>query len=182
MVYLSEPYTERLKNLNFSMKNLYYILFILLLTSCRFYSFTGASISPEVNTFSVSFFKNKANTVNASLSNTFTEKLKDYLTSQTNLRQIDQGGDLSFSGEIISYNIKPIAIRANETARKNRLTIKVNISFTNKYDEQLNFNSNFSRFKDFPSTEDLSSVEDIYMEEICDELIEDIFNKSLVNW
>ena len=58
----------------------------------------------------------------------------------------------------------------------------MNVSFTNKYDEKLNFNSTFSRFKDFPSTEDLSNVEDIYMEEICDELVEDIFNKSVVNW
>ena len=160
------------------MRYIFNILILLLLNSCGFYSFTGASISPEVNTFSVSFFKNKSNTVNSSLSNTFTEKLKDYFTSQTNIQQIDQGGDLSFSGEIISYNIKPIAIRANETARENRLTIKVNVSFTNKYDEKLNFNSTFSRFKDFPSTEDLSTVEDIYMEEICDELVEDIFNKS----
>lgn len=164
------------------MKHILLILFIALISSCGFYSFTGASISPDVKTFSVSFFNNKANTINSSLSNTFTEKLKDYFTSQTNLQMIDQVGDLSFSGEIISYNIKPIAIRANETARENRLTIKVDVSFTNKYDEKLNFNSTFSRFKDFPSTEDLSSVEDIYMEEICDELIEDIFNKSLVNW
>ena len=164
------------------MKHIFYIFFIALFNSCGFYSFTGASISPEINTFSVSFFKNKSNTVNSSLSNTFTEKLKDYFTSQTNIQQIDLGGDLSFSGEIISYNIKPIAIRANETARENRLTIKVNVSFTNKYDEKLNFNSTFTRFKDFPSTEDLSTVEDIYMEEICDELVEDIFNKSVVNW
>ena len=164
------------------MRYIFNILIVLLFTSCGFYSFTGASISPEVNTFSVSFFKNKANTVNSSLSNKNKKKLKDYFTSQTNLQQIDQGGDLSLSGEIISYNIKPIAIRANETARENRLTIKVNVSFTNKYNEKLNFNSTFSRFKDFPSTEDLSSVEDIYMEEICDELVEDIFNKSLVNW
>ena len=164
------------------MRHIFYIFFLIILTSCGFYSFTGASISPEVETFSVSFFKNKANTVNPSLSNIFTEKLKDYFTSQTNVQQIEQGGDLSFSGEITSYNIKPIAIRANETARENRLTIKVNVSFTNKYDEKLNFNSTFSRYKDFPSTEDLNSVEDIYMQEICDELVEDIFNKSVVNW
>ena len=36
----------------------------------------------------------------------FTEKLKDYFTSNK-CTQINQGGDLSFSGEIISYNIKP---------------------------------------------------------------------------
>ena len=30
--------------------------------------------------------------------------------------------------------------------------------------------------------EDLSKVEEEYMKEICTELVEDIFNKSVVNW
>ena len=52
----------------------------------------------------------------------------------------------------------------------------------NIFDEKMNFNSNFVRYKDFPSEEDLSIVEDIYMQEICDELVEDIFNKAVINW
>ena len=48
--------------------------------------------------------------------------------------------------------------------RQNRLTIKVKVSFVNIFDEKMNFNSNFVRYKDFPSEEDLSIVEDIYMQ------------------
>ena len=164
------------------MKKVLHILFCLLFYSCGFYSFNGASISSEVKTYSVAFFENKANTINSSLSSTFTEKLKDYFSSQLNIQQIEKEGDLSFTGQIINYEIKPIAINANETARQNRLTIKVKVSFTNIFDEKMNFNSNFVRYKDFPSDEDLSTVEDIYMQEICNELVEDIFNKSVVNW
>lgn len=164
------------------MKRSLSILSLFLLSSCGFYSFTGASISPNVKTYSVKYFQNKANTVNASLSNSFTEKLKDYFSTQTNLQQMDMDGDLSFEGNITSYTIKPIAIKANETARQNRLTIKIEVSFINKFDEKLSFNSSFSRYKDFPAEEDLSSVEDIYMEQICDEIVEDVFNKSVVNW
>ena len=164
------------------MKKSLSILGLFLLSSCGFYSFTGASISPNVKTYSVKYFQNKANTVNASLSNSFTEKLKDYFSTQTNLQQMDMDGDLSFEGNITSYTIKPIAIKANETARQNRLTIKIEVSFINKFDEKLSFNSSFSRYKDFPAEEDLSSVEDIYMEQICDEIVEDVFNKSVVNW
>ena len=87
-----------------------------------------------------------------------------------------------FEGEITSYTIKPISIQANETARQNRLTIKVQVKFVNKFDKNINFNSTFSRYKDFPADEDLSQVEETYMEEICTELVEDIFNKSVVNW
>lgn len=164
------------------MKKSLSILSLFLLSSCGFYSFTGASISPNVKTYSVKYFQNKANTINASLSNSFTEKLKDYFSTQTNLQQIDSDGDLSFEGDITSYTIKPIAIKANETARQNRLTIKIEVSFINKFDDKLSFNSSFSRYKDFPAEEDLSSVEDIYMEQICDEIVEDVFNKSVVNW
>ncbi len=164
------------------MKKSLSIVSLFLLSSCGFYSFTGASISPNVKTYSVKYFQNKANTVNASLSNSFTEKLKDYFATQTNLQQIDSDGDLSFEGDITSYTIKPIAIKANETARQNRLTIKIEVSFINKFDEKLSFNSSFIRYKDFPAEEDLSSVEDIYMEQICDEIVEDVFNKSVVNW
>jgi len=164
------------------MKKVLHIFLGFLFCSCGFYSFTGASISPEVKTYSVSFFENKSNTINSSLSSTFTEKLKDYFSSQLNIQQIDKEGDLSFSGEIINYEIKPIAISSNETARQNRLTIKVKVSFMNIFDEKMNFDSNFVRYKDFPSDEDLSVVEDIYMQEICDDLVEDIFNQSVVNW
>jgi len=164
------------------MKKVLNIFLGFLFCSCGFYSFTGASISSEVKTYSVSFFENKSNTINSSLSSTFTEKLKDYFSSQLNIQQIDKEGDLSFSGEIINYEIKPIAISSNETARQNRLTIKVKVSFMNIFDEKMNFDSNFVRYKDFPSDEDLSVVEDIYMQEICDDLVEDIFNQSVVNW
>ena len=152
------------------MKKVLHIFLGCLFFSCGFYSFTGASISPEVKTYSVAFFENKANTINSSLS------------SQLNIQQIETEGDLSFSGEIVNYEIKPIAISSNETARQNRLTIKVKVSFMNIFDEKMNFDSNFVRYKDFPSDEDLSVVEDIYMQEICDELVEDIFNQSVVNW
>ena len=164
------------------MKKSLSILSLFLLSSCGFYSFTGASISTSVKTYSVKYFQNKANTINASLSNSFTEKLKDYFSTQTNLQQIDSDGDLSFEGDITSYTIKPIAIKANETARQNRLTIKIKVSFINKFDNKLSFNYSFSRYKDFPADEDLSSVEDIYMKLICDEIVVDVFNKSVVNW
>ena len=164
------------------MKKILYISLITIFSSCGFYSFTGASISPDVKTFSVDYFNNKATTVNASLSSVFTEMLKEHFTRQTSLEQIENDGDLSFEGEITSYTIKPIAIQANETARQNRLTIKVKVKFVNKFDEKINFNSTFSRYKDFPADEDLSQVEETYMEEICTELVEDIFNKSVINW
>ena len=164
------------------MKKIISIFIIAIFSSCGFYSFTGASISPEVKSFSVNYFPNKSNSINPALSSVFTEMLKEHFSTQTNLNETEEIGDLSFNGEITTYTIKPIAIKANETARQNRFTIKIKVNFVNKFDEKLNFISTFSRYKDYPVEENFSSVEEIYMEEICKELVEDIFNKAVVNW
>ena len=158
------------------------ILFIMILSSCGFYSFTGASISSDISTISINHFPNKAKTIKASLSSLFTEKLKDYFISQTNLILVENEGDLLFKGEITDYIIKPISIQANQIAMQNRLTIKVTVDFKNQKNEIMNFNTTFSRHRDFSTNEDLSSIEETLMEEICDELVEEIFNKALVNW
>ena len=55
------------------------------ITGCDVYSFTGASISPEIKTISIASFPNQASLVQPSLSQVFTEKLKDKFVSQTNL-------------------------------------------------------------------------------------------------
>ena len=150
--------------------------------ACNIYSFNGASISSNVKTVSVQYFPNNASTIQPALSQNFSEKLKDYFLEQTNLKLIDNNADLNFSGEIKKYEIKPIAIGSDEIARKNRLTIDVQVIFSNKYDSKANFDQKFSRYKDYESSLNLSDIEEGLIEEITSELAEDIFNKSVVNW
>jgi len=155
---------------------------IVFLSSCGFYSFTGASISPDVKTVSVQYFPNRAATIQPTLSQVFTERLKDYFLEQTNLSLEADGGDLNFSGEIVKYEIKPIAIQANEQAAQNRLTISVKVKFENTKDESKNFEQKFSRYADYDSGQSLANVEEDLIEQITNELAEDIFNKAVVNW
>jgi len=161
------------------------MLFSVLMTfqSCRMsYSFTGASISPEVKTVTIENFPNKALLVVPTLSRDFTEALQNYFTSQTNLILVDQNGDLHLEGSITGYAVQPVAIQGNETAALNRLTITVQVEFTNKFDDQQDFKSSFSRYLDYPSTQNLVSVQDPLIQEINEQLVEDIFNKAVVNW
>jgi hypothetical protein len=153
-------------------------------TSCRMsYSFTGASVSPQVKTISISYFINNANLVVPTLSRSLTDDMKNYFTSQTNLVLIDRNGDLNIDGTITNYSVTPLAIQGNETAALNRISITINIKFTNNKDEKQNFeNVNFTRYQDYESTEDLSSVQDRLIKEINDQLVQDVFNKTLVNW
>jgi len=91
------------------------------------------------------------------LSRTVTDGLRDYFTSQTNLVQVDRGGDLVLDGSITQYFVQPVAIQGNETAAMNRLTITVNVKFTNKTDPKQNWESSFSRYQDYASSYNLSA-------------------------
>jgi len=146
------------------------------------YSMTGASIPEDAKTISVQYFPNRAEIVNPTLSSEFTEMLKDKFISQTKLEMISDGGDLSFSGEITGYKTRPAAIRGNETASLTRLTIEINVTFVNEKDPEKNFESRFSHYEDFDADQSLDQVEGELIPQILEKIIEDIFNRAVVNW
>ena len=149
---------------------------------CGIYSFTGASIPAEAKTVSVQYFPNHAQLVNPLLSNDFTTALRDAMMNQTPLDMVDAGGDLAFEGEITDYRTSPVAITASQTAAMNRLTITVKVRFSNRFDETKDFEQNFSHYEDYPSDQDLNAVQESLTATIIEALVEDIFNKALVNW
>ena len=157
------------------------------LYSCKInYSFTGASISPLVKTVFIDLFNNRARVVNPTLSQVFTEKMKDKFVSQTSLSLQRDQGDLEFSGEIVSYDVKPLSIQTSEQGRDfasmNRLTVTVKVIFTNNKDHEQDFKTNFSAYYDWESTQALTNIENEAINQITEQLVEDIFNKSVANW
>jgi len=160
----------------------YLIISIVLFCSCGVYTFTGADIHPEIKTISISYFQNQATLIQPILSQRFTEALQDRFIQQTSLDIISAEGDIKFEGYISDYQVKPISISANDQANQNRLSIKVFVRFENKIEPTKSYEQSFSRFADFDSSLTLSSVEESLIDEIIIELIEDIFNKAVVNW
>ncbi len=148
---------------------------------CGIYSFSGASIPAEAKTVSVDYFPNHAQLVNPLLSDNLTNALRDAMTNQTTLDVVETGGDLAFEGEITDYKTTPVAI-TGQTAAMNRLTITVKVRFSNRFDDTKDFEQTFSRYEDYPSSQELSSVQSSLTATIVDQLVEDIFNKALVNW
>jgi hypothetical protein len=161
------------------------ILILMLVSGCSVYSFTGASISPAVKTISISFFPNNAQYVQATLSQKFTDALRDKFVTQTNLSLVKTGGDLTIEGAITGYDPnQPVAIQggADQTASLYRLTVTVNVRFTNKKDEKQNFETSFSRYEDYDRSARLADVEEQLLDQINEALVQDIFNKAVVNW
>ncbi|MBL7910865.1 MAG: LptE family protein [Bacteroidia bacterium] len=160
----------------------YLIVLAFALTACKTkVSLSGATIPPEAKTISVGFFTNNTSLGAPSLSQRFTEKLRDVVSQQTNLALIKANGDLQFEGYISDYNVSPIAISADQ-ASQNRMTITVSVKYINKFEESKNFEQNFTRFKDVASDKNISSIEPELVQEIYRQLTEDIFNKAFNNW
>jgi len=163
------------------------IMLLLLATGCKIsYSLSGASISPEVKSVFVDFFRNRSKVINPTLSQTFTEAMKDKFVNETGLTLNTDQGDLEFSGEITNYDVRPLSVQKSETGRDfasmNRLTITVKVIFINNKDHDQDFNSSFSAYFDWDSSKQINQIENEAVKVITDQLIEDIFNKSVANW
>ena len=164
------------------MKQIILLILIAFFSSCGVYSFTGASVAPGVKTISIKYFPNYAALVQPTLSSAFTEALQKKFTSQSSLHLVDKNGDLNIEGSIIGYAITPIAPQSNDKAAMSRLTITVNVKFTNKIDPKQNFEQSFSRYADLESTKSFASSETDLITQIDEILTDDVFNKALANW
>lgn len=163
-----------------------YLIFLaglLLLYGCKIsYSFSGASISPDVKTLSIQYFQNRASLVQPGLSQRLTDALTDKCKAQTSLSLTSSIGDVNFEGEITDYNTRPLTVGADAQAATNRFTISVKVKFTNAVQPEYNYEQTFSRSEDYRSDLDLSAVEAELSEKIIELIVEDIFNKAFVNW
>jgi len=146
------------------------------------YSFGGVTIDPAVKTISIMYFQNRASQVQPTLSQDITDALIDKCKAQTNLKLVSSGGDVSFEGYITDYKSLPFTATSIEQSSMNRFTISVKVKYINAVEPELNFDQTFSRYQDYSSNLNWTSVEAELSEEIVKLLIEDIFNKAFVNW
>jgi hypothetical protein len=58
----------------------------------------------------------------------------------------------------------------------------VSLHYANKLEPKADADLSVSRFADYPSDQDLSSVEDGLVREIGKQLAQDIFDRTLGNW
>jgi len=151
------------------------------ISSCGIYNFTGGSTG-NAKTFQVNFFQNRALLIEPGMDREFTFYLQDLINNQTNLSLTNSNGDLVYEGEITNFTVAPMAATADQRAAQNRLTVTVNVRFTNNKEEDKDFEKQFSHYYDFPANAQLSSVKSAAFEAIFERIGQDIFNASLANW
>ncbi len=167
-------------------KNHFYIIFIatvFAIQSCGFYSFTGASVAPNIKTFQVNFFRNNAPIVEPGIDRLFTQTLQDLIVNQTSLDLTNQNADLIYEGEIVQYYIAPITATAQNTAAQNRLTIAVNVRFIDTKNEGNDLEQRFTFYFDYGGSAQLTgSQKDEAITVIYERITQDVFNATLAKW
>jgi hypothetical protein len=163
---------------------IFMLAIVTLFTGCTIsYKLNGASIDySKVKTISILDFPNQASLVYPPLSQTFTEGLKDYFKRQTKLRVLTRDGDLNLEGEIVGYELTPMAIEKDSYASETKLTVTVNVRFSNSVNPEEDFEEKFSAYRTFTSASMIDDVQDGLIKEITKELSDIIFNKTVANW
>jgi hypothetical protein len=179
-------------------QNLQYPLFYILLlgilpflhgcASAPSLSFQGTNLDPRVQTMNIDNFDVEVANGPANLGINFTERLREYFQRNTRLGLISSNGHLSFAGTITKYEVTPVAPSGQQTgdlqllASRQRLTIGIKVQYTNSFDESQDFDQEFSFFADFDQNQTLIQVEQNLIPTIINQIILDIFNKSVANW
>jgi len=156
------------------------VLLILSLGSC--YSLKGYSIGSDVSTFYVDQFKVNAFSAPPTINQTFVEAFKDKIARESRLAYTDTDPDIEFEGTIQEWTVVPVAPQPNEQTAFNRLTIRVNVIYTNHKAPDDHWTKTFSHFADFGTSQDLLSVQDELINTIFTQIMEDIFNQAFNNW
>lgn len=156
---------------------------VFLLYACKVtYSFSGADIDGNIKTFSVEYFENSSGNGPANLGVLFTQALKDKLEQQTNLKLVQQGGDIVFSGQINQYYYSIQSPSGNNTSNLRRITMQVQVNYKNTIIEEDSWETNFQNYAEHDVNLNLNTVEEESIRTINTLTTEEIFNKAFVKW
>ena len=156
----------------------------LLLCGCSIsFKFNGANINYQTtHSISVADFPNNAAMVTPTLSNALSEQIRELYQRQTRLQILRKGGDLELEGEIIGYDISQGAIAANSYASESKLTIRVQVHFTNNINPEESFDKTYTAFQTFDASKLLNDVQDELCAAMITEIAENIYNDTVAKW
>jgi hypothetical protein len=155
----------------------------LLIESCKVYTFKDVSIPNEVKTIHINYIENRAQYVDPQLSPQLTDKLRQKITNQTKLTQVEsEDADYNVQGYVSQYNVSTSGV-TNQQAATNRLTVSVHITFKNRLPVGTkDFDSEVSRNFDFSASLTINDAEAQLTPTIVSNLTDEIFNKLFSNW
>lgn len=160
------------------------LLFLFGTTTCSIsYQFNGASINyQETPDIDIRDFQNQALLVYPPLIQRFNEGVKDMFTRRTKLKFTTVNPSMELEGEIVRYDLTPLAVQENNLASQTRLTMAVKFRFRNNKRPEQDKEETISAYRDFSSSLSLDSVQDGLIDELIKDIVDQIFNATMSNW
>ena len=151
------------------------------INSCCFYSLKAGQLPPEIKTVSLHYIANQAPKVNPALSQIFMDAMRDKFLKESNLKIIDKNGDLDFSGAIVDYTITAVG-RSGTQSTGSQLSISVKIDYVNNKNVKEKWSQTFTKTGTFDASQSFTAIENTLANDISKLIVDDIYNKSVVNW
>jgi len=167
---------------------LFALLSFLLMTfsfaTCKYSFKDTAPIPPEIKTFRVNLFQNKARYVNPTITPQLTEKLRQKIIGQTRLRETkNDDAHYDISGYLSDYSVTTSGV-TNQAAASNRLNVTFHLIFKNTVDPDpaKSFEADLTSNYDYSASQTLQQAETDKMNNIIKTVTDAIFNKIFSNW
>lgn len=154
----------------------------MIFATCK-YSFKDVSpIPPEIKTFSVQQFENKATYINPQFAPQLTESVRKKISGQTRLTEVtNEQGDYDISGYVSNYRVSTSGV-SNQVSSTNRLSITFHLNFKNTQNGEKSFETDVSTSVEYSADKTMQQGEQENMSEILESLSDAIFNKIFSNW
>lgn len=155
-----------------------------MLAGCSYYSFSGATIPPNLNSIAIPLAQDRSVSPLESLDRELTQSLIDRFVGRTRLNLANDGGnaDALLEATIQRYENRPAAVSGEERAAVNRVTINVRVRYYNQEEDKEIFNQTFSSFEDYDPVQAGFEGEREAALVALEEVAEDIFTKATSNW
>lgn len=156
----------------------------IILMSCKVnYSFNGASIDyTKTKTIQIADFPIRSSYVWGPMGPMFNNQLKDMYANHTRLKQVKRDGDLVIEGEITQYSQRNKSVSSEGHSAQTELSMTVNVRFTNNTKHSEDFEQSFTATQTYETTQNLSSVQEELVTQMCKDLVDQIFNATVANW
>lgn len=162
-------------------KNILYLIIALIFSGCV-YSFTGASIPPDMKTIAIPMFDDISGYTEAGLRENLTNALIQKFIQDNSLQVVDRKfSDTILEGIITSLRDEPFVITGNEQVNSRRVVISCKVKFIDQRSKKQLWEKSFSQYSDYSAEGGLIAKQQAIQKAI-ENLTEDILIATVSDW
>lgn len=160
------------------------VCFLICLTGCITYSFTGTSIPADVQTVYIPFFPDRSQSGLGDLSDRLNRALINRFINQSRLSLANdqESSDAWVEGAVQSYINRPFSIGGDEQANRNEVQISVRATFQFASDEEPIYTKAFSGSATYDVIENPVDGELEAAETALQQISDNMFNDAVSSW